>query len=174
MTTTQSTETRTVKTSELRVGDVVLTHGMRVRIDSIKSYKGSTGLPAASCSGTVLNLAEVLEEGYVPASFLRTRKSEGYSEDRDDFWNVQGNDLATWQVEVPLPAPQHRNRFDNLTREAAIQLLTDHTKHLTSARIDTAIYRAGTQYEAEHFSEGYVSMAEDGHFDIYLYEAAAV
>lgn len=101
-----TTQTRTVKTSEIHVGDVVRTHGMRVRIDRIKAYEGSTGLPAASCTGTVLNLAEVLEEGYVPASFLRTRKSDGYAEDRDDFWNVQGNDLAMWQVEVPAEITQ--------------------------------------------------------------------
>ena len=29
-----------VKTGEIRIGDIVLTHGMRVRIDEIRTYPG--------------------------------------------------------------------------------------------------------------------------------------
>ncbi|MGH3402851.1 MAG: hypothetical protein ACRDRJ_10180 [Streptosporangiaceae bacterium] len=99
-----SQQTRTIKSSEIRVGDVVRTHGMRVRIDRVREFepvdgRGDKGMPGYACAGTVLNLAEVLANDWVPASFLQTRKGDGYAEDRDDLWVVQGNDLASWQVE---------------------------------------------------------------------------
>ena len=100
-----------VRTGQIRVGDVVLTHGMRVRIDRIRPYHPGgqgcmTGMARESCSlawaclGTVTNLADVLAEGFVPRSFLydSERDSRGPGHGREDFWNVQGNNLATWLV----------------------------------------------------------------------------
>jgi hypothetical protein len=99
---TDQEPTRTVKTGEIKVGDVVREHGMRVRIDSIKTYE-DRGLAACACRGTVLNLDEVLADKIVPASFLRTERREdgkGWVTDRRDAWTVQGNDLASWRVEA--------------------------------------------------------------------------
>jgi hypothetical protein len=80
--------TLTVPTSQLSAGDVVRTHGMRVRLDSLREYR-DRGSRVASWRGPVLNLPEVLAAGIVPASFVR-----------DGMWTVQGSDLATWTVEV--------------------------------------------------------------------------
>ena len=96
-----------VRTGQLRVGDVVLTHGMRVRIDAVNQYGGGHGgAPAWSCPGTVLSLAEVLAAKIIPAHFLTTEKWEdgrGWVTDRNDHWTIQGNDLARWAVERPRP-----------------------------------------------------------------------
>lgn len=100
-----------VKTGDIQVGDTVLTHGMRVRIDETRTFgcEGHGHLSSTSpCCivhahiGTVLNLDEVHEAGVVPMSFLRTEKWEdgkGWVTDRTDRWVVQGNHLATWTVE---------------------------------------------------------------------------
>jgi hypothetical protein len=99
--TASTTQTRTVKSSELQVGDTVREHGMRVRIDAIKVYEDRG--PVYSCAGTVLNLEEVRTARIVPMSFLTTEKwveDQGWTVDRRDAWTVQGNDLATWQVET--------------------------------------------------------------------------
>jgi hypothetical protein len=100
-------QTRTVKTSELKVGDIVRNYGMRIRINAITEHKDekSHGGVFWSSDGQVLNLDEVREAGIVPMSWLRTERfvdGEGWVTDRVDFWNVQGNDLATWQVEIPV------------------------------------------------------------------------
>ena len=100
MTTTASiTQTRPVKSSELRVGDVVREHGMRVRVDSITVREGwgSHGMDVYCGAGTVLNLDGVLAAKIVPASFLCTEKwveGHGWTIDRRDAWTVQGNDMA--------------------------------------------------------------------------------
>ena len=63
-------------------------------------------------------------------------------------------------------------RHDNLKREAAEQLMVDNTQHLTLAEVYKHLYRAATEYEGSHFAEGYVRMADDGKFSLYVYEAA--
>lgn len=78
----------TVKSSELRDGDVVLTHGMRVKLDRpVATQLGANGL-VFTWDGLVLNQAEVLAEGFITRGFIP-----------DGRWTVQGNDLATWAVE---------------------------------------------------------------------------
>ncbi len=56
---------------------------------------------AWSCPGTVLNMDEVRAARIVPRSFLydaeRDRRGPGHG--REDFWTVQGNNLAMWTVE---------------------------------------------------------------------------
>jgi hypothetical protein len=104
------TKTETVKTSQIQVGDIVREHGMRVRIDSIRPYEshsgsGTPGMTAYSCPGTVLNVEEVREAGYVPMGFLQCSIHPGGA-----CWHVQGNDLARWQVEVRPQAPQVGDR----------------------------------------------------------------
>jgi hypothetical protein len=104
--------TEIVNTGELRPGDIVREHGMRVRIDSVREYKpdGSSGAERAwSCPGTVLNVDEVLAAHSVPRSFLETygyREGAGWQTERRDAWTVQGNHRARWVVELPRPAAQ--------------------------------------------------------------------
>jgi len=100
--------TEIVTTGQLRAGDVVLTHGMRVRIDEIDPYQSRHG-DAWSCPGTVLNLAEVLAQKIVPPAFLTTEKREdgrGWVTGRRDYWAIQRNELARWTVAVPRPGPE--------------------------------------------------------------------
>jgi hypothetical protein len=101
-------------TGEIQPGDVVLEHGMRVRIDEIHPYHpGGRGCVSSieprltacglawACHGTVLNVPEVIEGGIVPRSFMydHERDCKGPGHGREDFWNVQGNNLARWAVE---------------------------------------------------------------------------
>ncbi|MFP3991059.1 hypothetical protein U9R90_27035 [Streptomyces sp. E11-3] len=89
----------TVKDSgQLAKGNIVLTHGMRVRLDQLTIRKDS-GHAVYAWSGTVLNLDEVREEGHVPMSWLRTWK--GLVVDRENAWTIQGNGFANWLVENP-------------------------------------------------------------------------
>lgn len=92
----------TVKdSSQLAQGDIVRTHGMRVRLDHGASHQ-RPDRAVYSWVGTVLNLDEVRAEGHVPMSFLRTQKWEsGWVTDREDVWVVQGNEFANWLVEDP-------------------------------------------------------------------------
>jgi hypothetical protein len=93
-------ELSNTKTGDIRVGDIVLEHGMRVRIDEIRTYPGRNTCPedktVYACVGTVLNRDEVLTNGVVPASFLR--RWDGSTMVRDDEWIVQGNDFARWNL----------------------------------------------------------------------------
>lgn len=100
--------TETVNTPQLRPGDVVQAHGFRVRVDEVREYvpPGTSGL-AWSCPGTVLNAAEVLEAGTVPASFLQTYRYDenmpGFIVDREDAWTLHGTVHTPWIVELPRP-----------------------------------------------------------------------
>jgi hypothetical protein len=81
-------EKQVFKTSELKEGDVVLTHGLRVRLDEAPLIDdgrraGDHG-PIRSFRGTVI---ERLSDE-VPQSWTS-----------DGRWVIQGNDLATWVVE---------------------------------------------------------------------------
>jgi len=105
-----------VPTQKLRAGDIVLSHGMRVRLDTLRTHHGGhyfspDGKTEGTChqgygpagtesccviyawSGTVTNLEEVREARIVPVGWLRT------DDGRTDQWTVQGNYLATWRVE---------------------------------------------------------------------------
>jgi hypothetical protein len=104
-----------LRTSQIRPGDTVCEHGMRVRIDQTRTYpceghghNGGTPYSAETCTvyahlGTVTNVAEVRQAGIVPPSFLwdEERFTRGPGHGREDAWVVQGNDLATWWVERP-------------------------------------------------------------------------
>jgi hypothetical protein len=100
-----------VPTSGIRIGDIVSAHGMRVRIDNIRIYDdhpGSGPYPTYACHGTVLNLDETLAAGIVPPSFLHDaeRDNLGPGHGREDYWNIQGNDLATWTILRPASPGQ--------------------------------------------------------------------
>lgn len=87
-------------TSELKSGDIVLTYGMRVLLGERRTYEGDRE-PVYQFDGTVTNLEEVLEEGFVPASWLHHWTFvEGHRTlTRKDRWVIQGNRFARWSVE---------------------------------------------------------------------------
>jgi hypothetical protein len=93
-----------VDTSQIRVGDLVLNYGMRIRIDEIQVHDDETshGGKVYCCLGTVLNVEEAIEKYDIPRSFMFNEIRHVYGPDhpgtREDFWNVQGNDLARWNV----------------------------------------------------------------------------
>ncbi|GHG80754.1 hypothetical protein [Streptomyces griseocarneus] len=89
----------TVKdSSQLAEGDIVLTYGMRVWLDT-RTTRTDSGYTVYAWSGTVRNLDEVREEGHVPMPWLRTWKNGLV--DREDAWTIQGNTFANWLVENP-------------------------------------------------------------------------
>ncbi|GAA2609813.1 hypothetical protein SMC26_39595 [Actinomadura fulvescens] len=96
-------ETLRLDTTELREGDVVVDHGMRVRLDR-PVFIPSDKPDVRAWVGFVENLPEVIAEEYVPRSFLtRSENDPETGGMREVFgrWNVQGNELATWHVERP-------------------------------------------------------------------------
>jgi hypothetical protein len=107
--TTSTTQTKSVNTSELQVGDIVWTHGMRVRVEHVATYDGDRG-PVWVATGTLLNLDEVKD--VIPAGFLHcfarteavrpeVRKAHATSHGVEgECWTIQGNTLATWAVEI--------------------------------------------------------------------------
>lgn len=78
-----------VTTSQLKTGDVVITHGMHVRLGSRTEFPGVSGQVAWAFDGTVENLDEL--ESNHPARGLIGPNGE---------WVIQGNDLATWTREA--------------------------------------------------------------------------
>ena len=77
-------------TPELREGDVVREHGMRILIDGEPQLsKSHPGNSTFYHRGLILNIDEVRAEGFIPAGWIE-----------DGRWTVQGNDLARWGVEV--------------------------------------------------------------------------
>ena len=83
----------TVPSSDLRAGDVVLTHGMRVLIDAPRLYDSHASnrdeYPTVTAArGVVVNYNDLPES---------MRRMVGARAE----WTIQGNDLATWTVERP-------------------------------------------------------------------------
>ncbi|MFI1012580.1 hypothetical protein [Streptomyces sp. NPDC020965] len=102
---TTTTPNVTVKdSSQLAQGDIVRTHGMRVRLDRLSTHE-NYGRTVYAWAGTVLNLDEVRADGHVPMSFLRSslrwEPGTGCMAARNDVWTVQGNEFADWLVENP-------------------------------------------------------------------------
>lgn len=83
-----------VKSSELRQGDVVFTHGLRVQLATEpKCSEGQFG-PVYSSIGIVLNVPELLDSD--PGIVRYLTKGDG-----QHLWTIQGNDNAAWSVEDP-------------------------------------------------------------------------
>jgi hypothetical protein len=109
-----------LSTPQLKVGDVVSSYGIRVRIDGpARVYHGGCDYRDNNLDGyvpvpghepkcrvvyawpsTVLNLDEVLANRIAPRSFFfdTERDHKGPGHGREDYWTIQGNDLATWSV----------------------------------------------------------------------------
>jgi hypothetical protein len=94
------------KSSELQVGDVVLAHGMRCLIDGEvnavqrPSTTGDDNLRTVYWTqALVLNRDDVPSE-LVPRSWTACWDRTGKpAADGTHRWTIQGNDLASWQVE---------------------------------------------------------------------------
>lgn len=80
-----------VKSSELRVGDVVLTHGALCEVLAIVAHVGIGGRPdlvTYACDTRVTNLGS----GDVDDMLARWARRDG------GHWTIQGNDLCSWYV----------------------------------------------------------------------------
>lgn len=93
--------------SELQVGDIVVTNGMRCLIDRpIEASKvhglGSDGSQCRYTKALVLNRDEVNTQ-MVPWSFTADWDRNGKYLERphhgEHRWSIQSNDLITWAVE---------------------------------------------------------------------------
>ncbi|MET9861994.1 hypothetical protein ABZY93_22285 [Streptomyces smyrnaeus] len=109
-----------VDTSRLKVGDVVLEHGMRVKLDQeprVYEGAGHEGRTVYAFDGLVENIDEVREQELVPIHFLYPDVFRGgwcKDWDAEPRWTVQGNDLATWVIERDNACPYtfaHTNRW---------------------------------------------------------------
>ena len=83
-----------VKSSDLRAGDVVSAHGVRVRIPQPTTHEASTdpertmrGRTIYYAVGTILNRDDLRDD---VARYLGPTRVE---------WTIQGNDLTTWTVD---------------------------------------------------------------------------
>lgn len=104
-----TTELLTLKSSELRPGDVVHCHGMRCLIDrdiNGRAYPTGLGVPDPNVvywtSALVLNRDEVTSDA-VPHSYTETTSypSRGLPAEPAGThrWTIQANDLVRWTVE---------------------------------------------------------------------------
>lgn len=83
-------------TAELRLGDIVLRHGLRVLLDTEPDvYEDRT---VWAYPGTILN-PEAIAANHIPRSFT-VSPYIGAPNVRHNCWLIQGNRLATWLVEV--------------------------------------------------------------------------
>ena len=96
-TTTEATPTVTltgVKSSDLRAGDVVVSHGVRVRIPQPTKHEAWTD-PKRTMQGRTIYYAvgTILNRDDLPDSVAR------YLGPTRMEWTIQGNDLTTWTVD---------------------------------------------------------------------------
>lgn len=118
---------RTVKTSELKQGDVVNCHGLRCLIDGdiIVSRSHPNGRDGSQCRYTV---ALVLNRNQVPGDVVPRSWTADWKRDasKDEpkphvgqhRWAIQGNDLALWSVEDGLAEGFNRLHQEYLAKEA--------------------------------------------------------
>jgi hypothetical protein len=92
----------TVKASELREGDIVLTHGMRVQLDSpvqSRTYPDRPDLPVFFCKGLILNVDELSDPWLVGVSRQYKPWPHSGEPTGEHRWTIQSNDLLSWRVE---------------------------------------------------------------------------
>lgn len=86
-----------VTTPELREGDIVCAYGMRIKLGE-RHIDPRADRDVVWFLGTILNVEEVDANGWVPRGW---RTNDRYPEfEPGTFWQVQGNELATWAREV--------------------------------------------------------------------------
>lgn len=91
--------TERVNTHDLKTGDIVWTHGMRVACGARgERYDASTGRTVVWFHGIILNRADVDAAGLISVGFRTDTRFPGYAP--GTFWQIQGNELAYWNREV--------------------------------------------------------------------------
>lgn len=154
----------TVKSSELREGDVVLSHGgMRVLLDGpvnvSEPIEGhASGLPVYWQNGRVLNRADV-DERIIPLSF--TAQSDGQHR-----WQIQGNDLVRWQIEpreqASTPAEQMIETIRELSTAAtAIERDSEVNVALIVDELSEPAYRLASLASEDLHAVGLTGLVED-------------
>lgn len=144
------TETQVLDTSQLRCGDVVLNHGMRIELDQPPAIYANnpSGRRTFAFSGKVLNPDDVREDRLL-WSFLHTdewnEKLRRWETVYTGRYTIQGNDLARWTVEsrcaaraqhpdtvcllhgdhcAPLLNSARHGEADDAARDAYLELVT--------------------------------------------------
>lgn len=87
-----------VTTEQLQLGDLVVTHGMQVLLDTAPIVEQRQGSTVYAWVGTVTNADQICSKDALIRSFLRGGNAYPGRRDR---WNVQGNHLARWTVLRP-------------------------------------------------------------------------
>jgi hypothetical protein len=129
-----SPKTETVKTSELRVGDVVWNYGMRTELRSEpRIFEGYNSGTTYAFTGTVTNAREFDKGGPREDSYIAY-----FMHVDGDVWTIQGNDLATWQREVKVvneaaiaDAERTLGRLDTEEDDNERAILIDHMIELS-------------------------------------------
>lgn len=86
-----------VKSSEWRIGDVILTSGLQVRIDrEIEEYAGWGNAPGPifHTRGIVVNIEQIDASDEWLSRFVRSDRRDG--DGGEVRWTLQGNDHASW------------------------------------------------------------------------------
>ena len=101
-----------LNTTELRIGDVIENHGMRVKLDTAphvyqvdRREPGTGQVTVYSWPGLVLNPDEAIAKHGIPYGFLYDATGGGYDYDKRCWirstrpaWTIQGNWMARWSV----------------------------------------------------------------------------
>jgi hypothetical protein len=94
-----------IRPAELRVGDVVVTDGMRVLIDQpVRECPSCGGVTVWNTPGRVLNEDEAVEVHGIPRGWLRRdhyTEGKGWTPRAADAprWTIQGSDLRWLAIE---------------------------------------------------------------------------
>lgn len=112
---------QTKRTNELAAGDVVLHAGMRLLIDrDVTASTAYDDRPVWHVDARVLNLDEVQERRHVPVSWLE--RVDGVHR-----WRIQGNELASWYVELE---PEPGRRMAGYVRPGEVFVAPDSGLHV--------------------------------------------
>jgi hypothetical protein len=87
------TTAENVTTDELRIGDVIRTHGMRLLIDGPIDTYDDNGRTVYRTDALLTNADEITDNAFL-VHF--TKRADGARR-----WIIQGNDLAGWLRELP-------------------------------------------------------------------------
>ncbi|GAA4626929.1 hypothetical protein GCM10023196_037170 [Actinoallomurus vinaceus] len=104
---TAPVELDSVPTSQLQAGDIVLEHGMRVRLGGEPTVRKTPDLTVYCWRGTVENVEEVLAAGVIREADLSENvwvEGAGWERKLTGRWWIQGNDRVGWSVLRELPA----------------------------------------------------------------------
>lgn len=101
-----TTEHLFLPVSQLREGDIVINHGMRILIDGPVTITRTLGkMDLYRWPGLVLNADELCDEdadtydSFIASCLRGTIWEDHIPHTRKDDWTIQSNDLQHWRVE---------------------------------------------------------------------------